>query len=140
MWKKEITIEIQASKEEIWKIWSDVKNWNKWDSEVQWSILEGKFEMGTKGILKPTKGPKTKFIILTANYPIEFTSRSYLPFSKMDFTHKLAEVNGKLLITHGVEISGITTFIFSKIIGNKIVSELPKAMKNLSSLVQNTKT
>jgi hypothetical protein len=29
MWKQEITIETKATKEPIWKLWSDVENWNK---------------------------------------------------------------------------------------------------------------
>lgn len=132
MWKKEVTIEINATKERIWELWSDIENWKKWDGEVQQSELNGRFETGTMGILKPTNGPKSKFVIKSATFPIEFTTSSSLPLAKMDFTHKLTEKDGKLLLTHGVEISGLTTFLFSRVIGKKIISELPKAMKNLS--------
>ena len=137
MWKKEITIETKATKEQIWKLWSDVENWNKWDNEVQTSELNGKFEKGAKGVLKPNNGPKSKFILESAKYPFEFTTKSSLPLAKMYFTHKISENNGKTEITHGVEISGITTFIFSKVIGKKIVAELPKAMDKLSIMAQN---
>lgn len=136
MWKKEITIETDATKEQIWKIWSDVENWNKWDNEVESSKINGKFQKGTKGILKPTNGPKSKFILESANYPVEFISKSNLPLAKMNFTHKLTEKDGKLFITHGVEISGLTTFLFSKVIGKKIVAELPKTMENLSKMAK----
>jgi uncharacterized membrane protein len=30
MWKKEVTIETNATKERIWELWSDVENWKKW--------------------------------------------------------------------------------------------------------------
>ncbi len=137
MWKKEITIEIDARKESIWKLWSDVENWNKWDAEVQQAKLNGKFETGTTGLLKPTNGPKSKFVIKSATFPIEFTTSSSLLLAKMDFVHKLTEKNGKLLLTHGVEIRGITTFLFSKVIGKKIIAELPKAMQSLSEMAKN---
>jgi len=137
MWKKEFTIETEVSKEQIWKIWSDVKNWNKWDKDVQSSELNGEFEKGTSGYLKPKKGPKSKFKIESLHYPFEFTTRSNLPFAKMDFTHRMEEKDEKTLITHGIEISGVTTFVFSKIIGKKIIDQLPSTMKNLISMTQN---
>lgn len=136
MWKKEVTIETNATKERIWELWSDVENWKKWDGEVQQSELNGRFETGTMGMLKPTNGPKSKFIIKSATFPIEFTTSSSLPLAKMDFVHKLTEKNGKLLLTHGVEISGITTFLFSRVIGKKIIAELPKAMQSLSEMAK----
>ena len=106
MWKKEISIETTATKEQVWKIWSEVNNWNKWDEEVIRSSLNGEFKKGTKGILIPTNGPKSNFIIHSATYPIEFTTRASLPLSKMNFTHEISKQNGKTIITHGVEISG----------------------------------
>lgn len=136
MWKKEIIIETEATKEQIWKVWSDVQNWNKWDNEVKSSEIKGKFEQGTIGILKPKNGPKSKFKLEYVNYPIEFISRSSLPLAKMDVTHKLTEINGKLFLTHGVEIRGVTSFLFSKIIGKKIIEELPKALRNLSKMAE----
>lgn len=136
MWKKEITIETNATKEKIWELWQDVENWKKWDGEVQESKLNGKFETGTMGILKPTNGPKSKFVIKSAKFPVEFTTSSSLPLAKMNFVHKLTEKNGKLLLTHGVEISGILTFLFSRVIGKKIIAELPKAMQSLSEMAK----
>jgi hypothetical protein len=98
--------------------------------------LNGKFEKGTKGILKPTNGPKSKFILESAKYPSEFSTKSYLPLAKMYFTHGISETNGKTQITHRVEIRGIATFIFSKVIGKKIVAELPKTMEKLLVMAQ----
>lgn len=132
MWKKEITIKTKATKEQIWTLWSDVKNWNEWDKEVQSSEINGDFKEGIKGVIKPLNGPKSEFVLKSVNYPLEFITISNLPLARMRFTHNLRENNGELLITHGVEISGLTTFIFSKLIGEKIVSELPKTLENLS--------
>ena len=54
----------------------------------------------------------------------------------MDFIHEMNEKNGELFITHGIEIKGILTFLFSKVIGKKLIRELPKAMKNLSEMAE----
>ncbi len=136
MWMKKVTIKTNASKEQIWKLWSDVANWNKWDDEIEFSKIHGKFKVGTSGILKPKKGPKSKFELISVEKLSEFTTRSRLPLTKMDFFHKLEEKNGELYITHGVEIKGLFTFIFSRVIGKKIVRELPKAIENLSRMAK----
>ena len=63
MWTTEVSRKTTATKEQIWKLWADVPNWNVWDKEVETSELFGQFQNGTKGILKPTGGPKAKFEI-----------------------------------------------------------------------------
>ncbi len=137
MWTKRVVFKTNATREQIWKLWTDVENWNKWDSEVEFSELNADFEIGTYGILKPKKGPKSKFKLISVNKLNEFTSRSSLPFTKMDFIHEMNEKNGELFITHGVRIKGLLTFLFSRVIGEKIIQELPKAMENLSKMAEN---
>lgn len=107
-----------------------------WDNQVEFSKLNGKFEKGTYGILKPIKSPKSKFQLISVENLKEFTTRSYLPLTKMDFIHELNEKKGKLYITHGVKITGVLTFLFSKIIGKKIIKELPNAMEKLSKMAE----
>lgn len=136
MWNKKVTIKTKTTREQIWKLWSDVKNWNAWDNEVDYSELNGKFEVGAIGILKPTKGPKSKFKLIKVDKFNKFTSRSFLPLTKMDFIHEMNEKDGELFITHGVEIKGILTFLFSRVIGKKIIRELPQALKNLSKMAK----
>lgn len=41
------TIETDASKQAIWKVWRDVANWPSWDEAVQWCKLDGEFKAGT---------------------------------------------------------------------------------------------
>lgn len=136
MWTKKVTIKTNATKEQIWKIWTDVNNWKIWDNEVEYSKLKGQFEVGTFGIIKPTKGPKSKFELISIDKLNEFTSRSFLPFTKMDFIHEMEEKNSELFITHGVKIRGLLTFLFSRVVGEKLIRELPKAMETLSKIAE----
>ncbi len=136
MWYKKITIKTNATKEQIWNLWTDVENWNQWDNQVEFSKLKGHFEKGVYGILKPTKGPESKFKLISVEKLKEFTTRASLPLTKMDFTHEINEKNGTLYITHGVKMTGLLTFLFSKIIGQKIINELPNAMKKLSEMAK----
>lgn len=137
MWAKKVTLKTTASRENIWNLWTDVQNWSRWDDELECSELNGKFTEGEKGILKAKKGPKSKFELILVSELNEFTSRSFLPLAKMDFTHRMSEKNGELFITHGIEIKGVLSFLFSKVIGEKLIRELPKAMNKLLNTAEN---
>ncbi|MHB8339152.1 MAG: SRPBCC family protein [Ignavibacteriaceae bacterium] len=136
MWSKEVTIQTNASREQIWELWADVKNWNIWDPEVKYSEIFGEFTEGTRGIIKPINGPKSKFIIFSVDYLTGFSNRSFLPFAKIDFIHKIFVKNEKIYLTHKIEIRGFLSIIFSRIIGEKLIRELPKAMNKLSQIAE----
>jgi len=131
MWVIEVSRQTTAKKEQIWKHWSDVTNWNSWDNDIESSELYGNFIAGTKGMLKSVGGPKTNFVITDCEYLKSFVNRSYLPLCKIDFIHTLSEVQNGLLITHRVEITGFLTFFFSKVIGKNVAKGLPQAVENL---------
>jgi hypothetical protein len=131
MWTTEVSRKTTATKEQIWKLWADVANWNSWDKEVETAQLFGAFKTGTKGILKPTGGPKTKFEMTECTNFTSFTDRSFLPLCKMDFIHTMTEIEGGIEITHKVVMTGFMTFLFSKIIGSKIKVGLPIAVEKL---------
>lgn len=136
MWSKEVSIRTNASKEQIWKLWSDVSNWKSWDDQVTESSIDGKFIKGTKGKLVPKEGPNSTFQLIEVTELKSFTSRAKLPLGKMDFVHLIDESNGELIITHRIEISGLLTFLFSRLIGEKLIKEIPEAMDNLDKLAK----
>ncbi len=136
MWTVEVSRKTEATKEQIWKLWTDVAKWNLWDAEVETSELFGQFKTGTKGVLKPAGGPKTKFEMIECTNFKSFTDRSFLPLCKMDFIHTMTETNGGLEITHKVVMTGIMTFLFSIIIGSKIKVGLPIAVEKLIELAK----
>jgi hypothetical protein len=136
MWTTEVTRQTTATKEQIWKLWADVTHWNVWDAEVENSKLYGPFEKGTKGILKPTGGPKTKFVMTECSKFRSFSDRSFLPLCKMDFIHTMTETKEGLVITHKVVMTGLMTFLFSKVIGSKVKAGLPIAVEKLISIAE----
>ena len=136
MWTTEITRKTTATKEQIWELWADVPNWSVWDKEVETSELFGTFKKGTKGVLKPAGGPKTKFEMTECTNFKSFTDRSFLPFCKMDFIHSITEIKGGIEITHKVVMTGFLTFLFSKVIGSKIEVGLPVAVEELIKIAE----
>ncbi len=137
MWTTEVCRTTTASPAQIWKYWNDVKNWSVWDDEVESSTLFGEFKIGSKGILRPIGGPKTKFEIIDCDNLKSFTSRSSLPLCKIDFIHTMTKAkNGELEVNHQIVMTGLMTFLFSRIVGNNIKIKLPTAVDKLIELAE----
>ena len=136
MWTIEVRQKTTATKEQIWELWADVSNWNHWDKEVESSEIFSEFRKGTKGVLKPVDGPKARFEITECSHFTSFTSRSFLPLCKMDFIHTITDTRGEIEVTHKIVMSGLMTFLFSKVIGSKITAGLPVAVKKLVQLAE----
>lgn len=133
----EVTKQSKSSKEAIWKLWSDVDNWNKWDGDVLSSAIQGQFVTGSKGILKPKGGPKTKFKITKAIENRCFTNRSILPLCVIDFIHEMHDVDGGIEVSHRIEMNGFLSNFFSKIMGKNIAKGLSSAVDNLINMAEN---
>jgi hypothetical protein len=54
----------------------------------------------------------------------------------MDFIHSMTETKDSLEITHKVVMTGFMTFLFSKVIGDKIKVGLPIAIEKLIELAE----
>ena len=127
----EHTVETEASPQQIWKIWEDVKNWNTWDSGLEFSEIDGPFHAGTTGRLKPKGGPlvRTK---LTAVEPMKlFVDEARLPGTKIIVSHSMRRSGNKTYVTHRIEMRGIFSWIFSFLIGREMKKNLPVEMQAL---------
>lgn len=131
MWNTEVTRTTSASKEKIWDLWSDVQNWKTWDKDVESAELFGAFRQGTKGVMKPSEGPRATFRITECTQLKSFTNTSLLPLCRMDFIHTIKEIGGRVEIKHKVVMTGALTFLFSRIIGKKLEEGLPHAVDSL---------
>ncbi|WP_016761268.1 SRPBCC family protein [Leptospira weilii] len=126
----------QADATKLWKLYQDVSNWKAWDHEIEESFLNGEFKVGSKGMLKPKGGPKTWFRLTEVRENKFFSDLTRLPFCKLEFRHELIPTNSGTKFVHRVTFSGPLSFLFSRVIGNKIRKELPGAMKNLAKLAE----
>nr|WP_305049522.1 hypothetical protein [Elizabethkingia bruuniana] len=65
MWQKSYSvITKEVTKEQIWKLTTDIDNWKNWDSSVEDSKLLGDFKVGSFFMLKPKGGPKVKIKLI----------------------------------------------------------------------------
>jgi hypothetical protein len=139
MWQEEYTIETKATKEKIWFLLEDVKNWNKWSVDIEYSYINGKFENGANGSYKKSNDLKPYFIffeIRDCKLCESFMRRTKLLFCYMDIGYKLIDDNNKLKIIYSIKMSGPLTFFYRKTLGSIASKQLQFSIKKLIILAE----
>ena len=130
MWTKSYSVVTKdVTKEQMWKLFSDVNNWKTWDESIEFSSLEGKFEQGNYFNFQPKGGPKMKIKILEAIENENFTDLTTFPLAKMYGEHLFEDTPDGLKLTTTMKVEGILGFLWVKIVAQKIVDTLPQDMQ-----------
>ena len=139
MWSTDATAETTATPAEVWERYVQVGRWKDWDHGIEASELQGPFAVGTLGRLKPVGAPSSSFVLTRVEPQRAFADRTALPHRRLPlatlaFEHELVATPGGTRITHRVQIAGPLARLFVPLIGRKIASELPKAVRTLASI------
>jgi len=114
-----------ATKEQIWTLWTDINNWHQLKADIEWAKLNGPFMQGDSFIIKPQGAKETTFVIEKCIPYQEFTDSTRLFDATMFSFHKLEETNEGLNVAVAICISGPLTFMWRKIFGEDMVKNLP---------------
>ncbi|MBS1535016.1 MAG: SRPBCC family protein [Bacteroidetes bacterium] len=138
MWTKSYSIITrEVTKEQMWKLFSDVNNWSSWDQGVEFAELKGKFEQGNHFMFQPKGGPKLKIQIVEATENKSFTDFTRFPLAKMYGAHTFEETPEGLKLTTTMTVTGLLGFLWRKIVAQKIVDALPEDMQQQIKTAKN---
>lgn len=115
---------------QIWKLFSDVNNWHTWDEGIEYTRIEGKFEAGNYFTLRPKGGPDVKVRLLKTEENVGFLDVISFPLAKMYDEHVFEETSDGLKITNTITVKGLLSFLWVKIVAEKIALSLPQDMLN----------
>jgi hypothetical protein len=129
MWTKSHSIITkEVTKEQIWKLFSDVNNWHTWDQGIEYAKLDGAFETGNTILLRPKGGPEVKINLLQLVPNQLYLDVTRFPLAKMYGEHIFEETPEGLKITITMSVKGILSFLWVKLVAQKIVDDLPTDM------------
>ncbi len=135
MWIKSYSkIYSGVKKEDIWRLWSDVNNWPRWDSELEYCELKGEFVAGNQFILKPMGGPKVNIILSEVVKNKCFTDYAKFPGAVMYDAHELEDTAEGLCIRNTISVKGILSFLWVHLVAKKVAHSVPKHMDALVNL------
>jgi hypothetical protein len=133
VWTHEHTLETDASAEAIWRLWSEVSTWSRWDDDIEWAQLDGPFAVGSRGRLKPKGIPAAGFALVSVVPGVAYTVEQRLPLATLRFHHELAETAGdSTRFTHRVTIAGPLGPLFAAVFGRRMKANFGKIMRHLA--------
>ena len=130
------TVKTSASPQRIWEIWTDVKNWSDWDTQLIDSYLESPFMLEAKGKLTPKKGGVSTFRISQLVPKKSYTFQCKLPLCNLNVSRTLDTQLDGTYFTHKVWFEGISAFVFSRILGKQFQTVLTNVMENIKRIAE----
>ena len=128
------SIETTASTAEIWEHWTNLEGWSEWDSELEYASLEGPFQEGQLGKIKPVKGPESEIYLSGVRELSSFTVNVVLPLNtRLEIWHTLMSKKDTREITHGVRIEGRLSWVYAVLLGAPMKMNLQIAMENMKN-------
>lgn len=127
MWTRSYSvITKEVTKEQMWKLFTDVNNWHTWDDGIEHASITGPFEQGNHFLLKPKGGPNLKVSLLETIENRLFLDVTHFPLAKMYDNHSFEETAEGLKITNTITVKGLLSFVWVKLVAQNIVNALPK--------------
>lgn len=128
-----------ASPEKIWNIWTDVKNWKKWDPFFKEAKINGGFEQNSTGTVVHDGGALPTVFKVTKCIPyFTYTVTVRLFFLAEVHIHRfLGYNNKKTTFTHEFWVDGPLGGIWWSMFGNKLKKIMSDEMDGLKMIAEN---
>lgn len=123
-------------KEDVWKMWADINNYTQWHHDLDYCKLEGTFSVGNHFTLKPKGAPAVKIKIIKLIENEIFIDCTKFPGARMYDIHQIEETPNGICITSTVEVKGLLSFLWVKLVAKKVASAVPTEMDSLVNLVR----
>lgn len=130
MWTYSHTIVTSAvTKEQMWKLISDVNNWTAWDESIEYARLLGPFVKGNFFTIRPKGGPEVRVQLLDTVENSRFLDLTQFLGAKMYGDHHFEETSAGLKITYTLTVKGALAFLWRKLVVQKMADHLPEEME-----------
>jgi len=116
--------------------WIDHDTWREWSPDCDWVRVGGPIAIGTRGVLKPTNGPKVRFVISALTPDREYTDTSRLPGARLEFQHLVSPVPEGSALEVTIRLSGPLSFLWSRILGPGFRKSAPEDLSRLVAIVE----
>ena len=133
MWTHEECIETTAKPTQIWKLFSDVPGWKKWNAGIEKIEIQGPFAQGTVFIMKVPNGPTFTSKLIKVQENQIFSDETIIDENRVVVHHIITPLTtGDTRITYKTEISGPNASEF----GPMVTGDFPQVLSALKKLAE----
>jgi polyketide cyclase/dehydrase/lipid transport protein len=134
-WRFEHSAESTAEPDAVWRRYVDVEHWCDWSRHgVEWSRIDGPFEVGTKGKSKPPGSRPLRFRLVAVEPDAFFASEATLPGGRLRFDHVIEPRDSGVRIMHRVTLSGPLAFLYAPFVKKSVEQGLPDGVDRLAAM------
>lgn len=134
MWFHEESIETTATPAQIWKLFSDVIGWKKWNAGISNIEIHGPFTKGTTFSMQPPGEDAFTSTLVDVKQNECFTDETIINGTRVLVHHRITPLpSGNTRITYGTEISGPDASEF----GPMVTGDFPDVLKALKNSAEN---
>ena len=133
-WQFEHSADSFAAPEEIWQRYLDVEHWSDWSPGVEWSRLDGAFEVGARGKSKPPGSPTLRFRVIAVEPQVMFATRVRFPGAGLMFEHAIEPLGAGARITHRATLSGPLAGLYARSVRRRTEHGLTESVERLAVL------
>src|SRR5438309_5016667 len=142
MAKHERSLDSTAPPERVWRLWSDVSTWPRWNPDVLAISLAGPFASGTRGSMTTKAGGIQQIELADVRPGQAFTLvTAPVPLSTFSFECRIAPGSQGSRISQGVSMRGPLGWLFSGMMGERMAEGFkpysrgsPRRPRRLSSV------
>ena len=121
---------------EFFARWIDHSTWKEWSPDCDWVTVANVPAVGVTGVLKPTGGPKVKFVISALVPDGEYTDVSKFPGASLTFKHLVKPTSAGSELFVEVSICGPLAGVWAKVLGKQFSTSVPADLERLIAIVQ----
>jgi hypothetical protein len=122
-----------ATADKVWKIWSDMSTWGRWNPNVWTMECQNGSASGTTGVMNTRAGQHHKMklvnIVPGRSFALE---TSVLPGTMFRFNRRIELVSGKTTVGQWVEVKGPLGPLVGGILGPQVSREFANLLANLA--------
>lgn len=138
MWSKSYSTKIKGlTAAQVWKVWTDVNQWHKWQPDIEFAKLEGEFKEGNSFLFKPKGGPEIRIELTSVLPNSSFVDVTKFPLARMYDSHEIIDHGDGLEIKSTISISGFLSFLWRKLVVEEIANGLEDQTMRLIKEVKN---
>jgi len=140
MWTKSHSIVTkEATREQMWRLFSDINNWHVWNKEIEFAKLEGKFEAGNHYVIQQKNGRTVKVKLLEVVENEHCLELGEFPLAKMYYDHIIEETENGLKITGTITMTGLLSFLWVQLVVKKIAASMPQHVQEQITIASKLK-
>jgi hypothetical protein len=138
MWSKSYSKRVKGiDAEQIWKVWTDINQWQKWQDDIEYAKLDEEFQKGSIFLFKPKGGPKIKIELTEVKENSIFVDLTRFPLAKMYDSHEIIDHGDDLEIKTTIQIEGPLSFLWRKIVAEDVANGMEEQTEKLIERVRN---